>query len=167
MRRVQVESPFAPRTPLPVGKCISVLTCGRHGSTCEFCTALFAAHGLRELERQRHARYLALCLRDCLDRGETPYASHAILTLPGVLRDDVPEERERGIAAGFAMRRGMHATVIYVDCYSDEWRSGGMQRGRDDAGQLIYNEPQLMHDFDVRRLRESNPLWVPVEYKAP
>jgi len=86
----------------------------------------------RNEERQRHAHYLAACLRDCLERNETPYASHALLTLPGVLHDDVPEERERGIAAGFAMRRGMDATVIYVDL---GW-SSGMHAGLKDAAAL-------------------------------
>ncbi len=54
-------------------------------------------------------------MRDCLDRGEAPFASHAIYTLPGVLDDLVPEQRERGIAAGFAWRAHAAAVCFYVD----------------------------------------------------
>jgi len=63
----------------------------------------------------RHTHYLRACLRDCLDRGEAPFASHAIYTLPGVLDDLVPEQRERGIAAGFAWRAHAAAVCFYVD----------------------------------------------------
>lgn len=44
--------------------------------------------------------YLRACIRDCIRRGETPYASHRMLT--DALDDDDPEEREAGINAGYA-----------------------------------------------------------------
>lgn len=62
-----------------------------------------------------HLRYLRACLRDAVLRGETPYASHHLLTAPGVLRDEVPEERELGINAGFAWRASAKLTVFYED----------------------------------------------------
>ena len=101
-------------------------------------------------ESARHARYLAACLRDCVRRGETPYASHGLLTLPGVLRDDVPEERELGIRAGFAMRRGMDATVFYTDL---GW-SRGMHAGEEDAKALANNPAryQIAHAIEYRTL---------------
>lgn len=54
----------------------------------------------------RNVRYVRACMRDCLLllRGESPFASHALYTQEGVLRDDVPEERMHGISAGFAWR---------------------------------------------------------------
>ena len=39
---------------------------------------------------EKNMRYLRACIRDCLLRGETPYASHALYTQDGVLRDDIP-----------------------------------------------------------------------------
>ncbi len=60
-------------------------------------------------------RYLRACMRDCLLRGEAPFASHGLYTQPGVLRDEVPEEREHGIMAGFAWRAAAEKTVFYVD----------------------------------------------------
>jgi hypothetical protein len=63
----------------------------------------------------RNIRYFRACMRDCVLRGETPYASHALLTQPGVLRDEVSEERELGIQAGFAWRAVADVTVVYED----------------------------------------------------
>jgi hypothetical protein len=63
----------------------------------------------------RNLRYLRACIRDCLLRGEAPFASHAIYTQAGVLDDDVPEERRHGIEAGFAWREKADATVVYTD----------------------------------------------------
>lgn len=77
-------------------------------------------------ETPLHLRYLRACMRDCLLRGEAPYASHHLYTAPGVLRDEVPEERELGILAGFEWRRLAQYTVFYEDL---GW-SRGMERAR-------------------------------------
>jgi hypothetical protein len=74
-------------------------------------------------------RYLAACLRDSLVRGEAPFASHAIYTLPGVLDDDIPSERELGINAGLTWGRVADATVVYMDLGI----SSGMKKGIEDA----------------------------------
>lgn len=77
----------------------------------------------------RNMRYLRACIRDCLLRGETPFASHALYTQDGVLDDTNPDERALGIAAGFHWRRGADATMIYTDLGI----SSGMLFGIDDA----------------------------------
>jgi len=64
---------------------------------------------------ERNLRYLRACMRDCLLRGEAPFASHALYTQPGVLRDEIPAERELGIEAGFAWRAAADATIFYQD----------------------------------------------------
>lgn len=63
----------------------------------------------------RNVTYARACLRDCLERGEAPYASHLIYTQPGVLDDDDPDERMWGIHAGFAWGEQAEATVVYTD----------------------------------------------------
>lgn len=54
-------------------------------------------------------------MRDCLDRGEAPFASHGLYTQPGVLDDWDPAEREKGILAGFEWRLVAQATIVYAD----------------------------------------------------
>lgn len=63
----------------------------------------------------RNVAYARAAIGDCLRRGEAPIASHLLFTQPGVLRDDVPEERVLGIAAGLAWHDVADAIVFYVD----------------------------------------------------
>ena len=64
---------------------------------------------------ERNERYLRACLRDCLMRGEAPFASHGLYTLPGVLDDGNAVERKLGILAGFAWRPVAELTAVYDD----------------------------------------------------
>ena len=64
---------------------------------------------------EANTEYARAALRDCLLRGEAPIASHLLYTQPGVLRDELPAEREHGIAAGLAWGRVAEATVVYTD----------------------------------------------------
>jgi hypothetical protein len=77
----------------------------------------------------RNLAYARAAMRDCLMRGEAPFASHALYTQPGVLNDFAPEERRLGINAGLAW--GMKADVTAV--YGDLGISGGMRIGIDAA----------------------------------
>lgn len=79
-----------------------------------------------------NVRYLRACLADSLRRGEAPYASHAIYTQPGVLRDEVPEEREAGLEAGDAWRQESDLVVVYQDLGI----SPGMRAGIARAAEL-------------------------------
>lgn len=59
--------------------------------------------------------YARQALRDCLLRGEAPIASHLLYTQPGVLDDQIAEERELGIEAGLVWGALADATVVYAD----------------------------------------------------
>jgi len=59
--------------------------------------------------------YALACLKDCLFRGEAPLASHLLYTQPGVLDDNVPDERQTGIDAGHAWIAKADAVVVYHD----------------------------------------------------
>jgi hypothetical protein len=80
----------------------------------------------------RNLRYLRAALADCLARGEAPYASHALYTQAGVLDDTVPEERAKGILAGFHWGEAAKVRAFYTDL---GW-STGMRLGHDEAIRL-------------------------------
>jgi hypothetical protein len=80
-------------------------------------------------EIARNVDYARRCVRDCVMRGESPIASHLLFTQPGILRDEVPEERTLGIEAGLAWCAVADASVVYTD----RGISGGMRRGIDAA----------------------------------
>jgi hypothetical protein len=98
----------------------------------------------------RNLRYARACLADCLKRGEAPFASHLLYTQPGVLRDEEPVERLKGITAGLAWGTRADATVLYVDLGT----STGMEIGLEDA--LLAGRP-----VEERRLGGE---WGEMEY---
>jgi len=63
----------------------------------------------------KNIKYARKCVRDSLNKGEAPIASHLLYTQPGILDDDVPEERQWGIDAGLAWRKDSEATIVYID----------------------------------------------------
>jgi len=64
---------------------------------------------------ETNVAYARACVRDALARGEAPFVSHLLYPQPGILRDEVPAERERGIAAAHAWYRAADAAVVYTD----------------------------------------------------
>lgn len=64
---------------------------------------------------ERNVAYARACVRDSLSRGEAPIASHLLYTQPGILRDEVPAERQWGIDAGLAWRKVAERSVVYTD----------------------------------------------------
>lgn len=84
---------------------------------------------------EANVAYARRALRDSLQRGEAPIASHLLLTQ--VLDDSNPIERQQGIAAGLAWGRVAQATVVYADRGVSE----GMKHGIADAirrGRPVY-----------------------------
>lgn len=69
--------------------------------------------------------YARAALRDCLLRGEAPFASHLLYAQAHVLDDDVPAERALGMAAGWAWMHHVALVAVYVD----RGISSGMEAG--------------------------------------
>lgn len=62
---------------------------------------------------ERNMGYLADALRDSIDRGEAPFASHGLYTM--ALDDNKPTERELGIKLCEPFRAVASKTVFYTD----------------------------------------------------
>ena len=114
---VIIESPFAPK-----------------GS--------YAHMGVKpNVELARNVAYVRTAMHDCFKRGEIPFASHALYTLPGVLDDTVTEERVMGIQAGFKVCEVFSIVATMLPFfftfkrvfYIDRGWSGGMKLGLADA----------------------------------
>jgi hypothetical protein len=85
--------------------------------------------------------YVRAALNHCLHNGDAPFASHGLYTLPGVLDDQIPEERALGMKAGFAFIETTAATIVYEDLGV----SGGMISG-------IKVALELGHPIERRRI---------------
>ena len=83
--------------------------------------------------------YLDACILDCLSRGETPYASHKMLTT--ALDDSDAEQRQRAIEVGLAMAATLDRRVFYVD--------RGVSWGMTQARRFYYRRGL---SFEERRL---------------
>ena len=62
----------------------------------------------------RNIEYAREAMRDSILRSEAPIASHLLYTQPGILDDNVPEERALGIEAGLAWLPVADAHVFYT-----------------------------------------------------
>lgn len=82
-------------------------------------------------EVEKNVEYARKCIRDCLSRGEAPIASHLLFTQPGILRDEVPEERKLGIEAGFAWTSQAEAVIVYTDRGISSGMKLGIQHAED------------------------------------
>lgn len=96
--------------------------------------------------------YARRCVRDSLKRGEAPYASHLFFDQPGILDDMKPDERENGIAAGFAWGEAADMVVFYID----RGISPGMIRGFERA---VKSDAEIL----VRSLETNVSMYVPLE----
>lgn len=84
------------------------------------------------IEILRNELYVRAAIRDCLSRGEAPYASHAIYTQRGILNDADPMERRRGMKAGFGVGELFRKRIFCMD----RGLSSGMWDGFKEAKRL-------------------------------
>ena len=103
-----------------------------------------------------HMRYLQRCIRDSLARGESPYASHQMLTQ--ALDDATPEERKAGIEAGFAWRSEADATVVYTDYGISAGMAEGVRHAEATIGRSIVLYGTKEHAIEYRMIgRNEEP----------
>lgn len=81
----------------------------------------------------RNIEYARAAVRDSVLRGEAPIASHLLFTQPGILDDNVAEERALGIAAGLAWGPAAVATVVYADLGISSGMKLGIARALDQG----------------------------------
>lgn len=71
--------------------------------------------GKNDKERQANIRYAKACMKDCVSRGEAPFASHLLYTQKGILDDSNESERNKGMAAGQLWLGKVGFAVLYKD----------------------------------------------------
>lgn len=101
MKLVILESPYAPK--------------GRYGPLDQ--------SGPFDRELEENIRYARSCMRDCLQRGEAPFASHLLYAQEGVLDDTKPDERKLGINAGFDWGQHAALSVARISASVTGWRT--------------------------------------------
>jgi hypothetical protein len=97
---------------------------------------------------ERNVAYARAAVADCIKRGETPLASHLLFTQPGILDDNIPEQRQAGIDAGLAW----HEVADEIVFYTDYGWSGGMW-----AALRFVEEMNLPHSSRQLYLSSEDP----------
>lgn len=77
---------------------------------------------------ERNQDYARAAMKDCLLKGEAPYASHLLYTQVGVLDDTIPEQRVLGIEAGLCWGKMSSKTVVYTDLGISSGMKQGIER---------------------------------------
>jgi hypothetical protein len=62
-----------------------------------------------------NVKYGRECLRDCINRGESPFAAHLLYTQKGLLDDRLPEERSKGMGAALGWLEVADYVAVYMD----------------------------------------------------
>jgi hypothetical protein len=88
----------------------------------------------------RNKKFARACLRDCLARGEAPYASHLLYAQEGLLNDDISEERALGIHAGLVWGKSATKTVVYTDLGISSGMERGIKRAKEEGREVEYRE---------------------------
>ena len=92
-------------------------------------------------DTKKNTKYIRLCIRDSLERGEYPFASHALYTARGILDDTNPAERKWGMDAGYAWMELADKVVAYTDFGVSE----GMKKD-------LYKAVELKKEVEYRRI---------------
>lgn len=99
----------------------------------------------------RNVYYSMLAVRDSLERGEVPYASHLFYTQ--MLNDNTEHERQLGIDAGLEIGKLAVQTVVYIDLGI----SPGMEYGilaADDAGRPVHRRRLFAKELSDEEIEE-------------
>jgi len=98
-------------------------------------------------EIMRNIAYARHAMHDCLMRNEAPMASHMLYTQPGVLDDDMLEQRRYGIEAGLAWRKVAKKTVVYCDLGISTGMQYGIDAAKKSGNKVVYRKMNKQGDF--------------------
>ena len=118
----------------------------------------------------RNKKYARECMRDCLSKGEAPYASHLLYAQEGLLDDDIPAERALGIHAGLVWGKEATKTIVYTDLGISLGMERGIKRAKEEGREVIYRELGFVPDvhpleirIEVNKLLKENQKKIEIE----
>lgn len=97
--------------------------------------------------RYLNRRYARQCLRDSLDKGEAPFASH--LLYPQVLDDGLMPQRFLGMAAGWEWTVVADACIVYVDRGISRGMAVGIERAEYSGIPIEYRALNPAHQLGL------------------
>lgn len=86
----------------------------------------------------RNKKFARACMRDCIGRGEAPYASHLLYAQEGLLNDDIAQERALGIHAGLLWGKNATKSIVYTDLGISSGMERGINRALEEHREIEY-----------------------------
>ncbi len=122
-------------------------------------------------ETQANIEYAKACMKDSIDKGETPFLSHLLYTQ--VLDDTIHADRAKGIELGTDWLNVVDAHVFYVDKGLSEGMFYSLQKtlkrvnadnlSRDIIGSRTGYFPLRPIALEFRKLGDVLPVSIPVK----
>jgi len=113
------------------------------------------AKGLSEQEYAdaiaENVAFAKKAVRDCLSRGESPYATHLFFPQPGMIDDRDADQRHLGIQAGLDWGSRADRTVVYLDRGMSKGMIQGIERARSEGRPVIYRILATGKEFTSQR----------------
>lgn len=88
----------------------------------------------------KYRKFTLACIRDCLKRGEAPYASHMLFTETNALGEFSPDERAIGMHSGFLWGSNAVKTVVYTDLGLGLGMQQGIKSAQEVGRSVEYRE---------------------------
>lgn len=104
----------------------------------------------------RNKKFARACMRDCLGKGEAPYASHLLYAQEGLLNDDIAEERALGIHAGLVWGKNANKTVVYTDLGISSGMERGIKRAREEGREIEYRTLGFIPEVSPKEIQLEN-----------
>ena len=120
--------------------------------------------GATDEDRRRNLLYARACVRDCLKRDEYPFASHLFFTQPGILDDNLPQERAKGINAGKIIIEALprSTTVVYTNLGISKGMEFGISRALQNGREVEYRKLEddwEQKELELARRHSHSSLW--------
>ena len=87
---------------------------------------------------ERNTLYARRAMRDSIERGEAPLASHLLYTQPNILDENNPAERKLGIECGFAWWNIADKIIFYTDYGTSPGMEAALERAINQNKPFIY-----------------------------
>ncbi len=103
--------------------------------------------------------YALIAMRDSLERGEAPFASHLLYTQ--MLDDRDPHERAEDIEAGLVIGNDAALTVVYEDLGISRGMQYGIERAEREGREVVWRKlyERAMSRVELEEIiRNSSPL---------
>lgn len=108
-------------------------------------------------QQEYNVLYARECMKECLYNNEAPYLSHLLYTQ--VLDDNIIQERNFGIEAGFEFKKVIHHTIVYTDLGISSGMAWGIENAIKQGNTVEYRTLKNFEEFKEKNKKLIDPMY--------